>query len=76
MLWRDDRLDDVGDIIYVGECFDAEEDVVEGLLGGMCGIFRCADNCTVLMRVGSGKVWWGHTSIGLKPLVTVKCRSG
>lgn len=57
MLWRDDRLDDVGDIIYIGECFDAKQDVVEGLLGGMCGIFRCADDWAVLKRVDNGKAW-------------------
>jgi hypothetical protein len=32
VLWRDDRLNNVGDIIYVGECLDAKEDVVKGLL--------------------------------------------
>jgi hypothetical protein len=48
VLWRDDRFDDVGDIIYIGECFDAKKDVVKGLLGGMCGVFRCSDDCAVL----------------------------
>lgn len=45
MLWRDDRLDDVGDVVDVGQCFDAEEDVVEGLLGRMRGILGCPDDC-------------------------------
>jgi hypothetical protein len=44
VLWRDDRLDDVGDIIYIGECLDAKEDVIKGLLGGVCGIFGCSDD--------------------------------
>ena len=45
MLGRDDRLDDVGDIVYVREGFYAEEDIVKGLLGRMGGVFGCADNC-------------------------------
>lgn len=44
MLRGDDRLDDVGDIVYIGEGLDAEEDVVERLLGRMGGIFGCADD--------------------------------
>jgi hypothetical protein len=45
VLWGNDRLDDVGDIIYVGESLDAEENVVKRLLRRMCGIFGCSDNC-------------------------------
>ena len=45
MLGRDDRLDDVGDIVYVREGFYAEEDIVKGLLGRMGGIFRGANDC-------------------------------
>jgi hypothetical protein len=48
MLWRDNRLNDVGDIIYIGECLDAKEDVVEGLLGRLCGFFGCFDDCIML----------------------------
>jgi hypothetical protein len=48
VLWRDDRLDDVGDIVYIGKCLDAKEDVVKGLLGGVCGLFRCSDDCILL----------------------------
>jgi hypothetical protein len=49
VLWRDDRLDDVGDVIYVREGFYAEEDVVEGLLRRMRGIFRGPDDYGTLV---------------------------
>jgi hypothetical protein len=45
VLGRDDRLDDVGDIVYVRESFYAEEDIVKGLLGRMGGIFGGANDC-------------------------------
>jgi hypothetical protein len=45
VLRRDDRLDDVGDIVYIRQGFDAEEDVIKRLLGRMGGIFGCADDC-------------------------------
>lgn len=44
VLRRDDGLDDVGDIVYIGEGFDAEEDVVEWLFRRMGSVFWCADN--------------------------------
>ena len=44
VLGRDDRLDDVGDIVYIGEGLDAEENVVEWLFGRMCSVFGGADN--------------------------------
>lgn len=44
MLGRDDGLDDVGDIVYIGEGLDAEEDVVEWLFGRMCSVFGGSDN--------------------------------
>ena len=49
VLWCDDRLDNVGDVIYVREGFHAKEDVVEGLFGRMCGIFGCSDDCWKLV---------------------------
>jgi hypothetical protein len=45
MLRRDDRLDDVGNIVYIGQGFYAKEDVVKWLLGRMGGIFGSADDC-------------------------------
>jgi hypothetical protein len=45
VLGRHDRFDDVGDIVDVGEGFDAKQNVVEWLLGRMGGIFGCADDC-------------------------------
>jgi hypothetical protein len=42
MLRRNDRLDDVGDIVYIGKGFYAEEDVVKRLFGRMGGIFGCS----------------------------------
>lgn len=74
MLWRDDRLDDVGDIIYIGECLDAKEDVVKGLLRGMCGVLGCSDDCGVLER-RCGECLRVHTSIRLEPLIAVQRRS-
>jgi hypothetical protein len=44
MLGRNDRLDDVGDIVYIRKGFYAEEDVVERLFGRMGGIFGCSDD--------------------------------
>ena len=46
MLGRNDRLDDVGNIVYVGQGFYAEEDVVKRLLGRMGGIFGGAYDCS------------------------------
>ena len=46
MLRGDDRLDDVGDIVYIGQGFYAKEDVIKRLLGRMGGIFGCADDCS------------------------------
>ena len=60
MLWRDDRLDDVGNVIYVGKGFDAEENVVEGLLGRVCGIFGCSDDCIECQKDDIGKVARAH----------------
>lgn len=45
MLRRDDRLNDVGNIVYIGQGFYAKEDVVKWLLGRMRGIFGSADDC-------------------------------
>ena len=50
MLRRHDRLDDVCDIVYVRECFYAEEDIVEWLLGRMGSIFGCSHDCSGLGR--------------------------
>jgi hypothetical protein len=44
MLRRDDRLDDVGNIVYIRQGFYAKEDVVKRLLGRMGGIFGSADD--------------------------------
>ena len=44
MLRRDDRLDDVGDIVYIGESFYAEQYVVKRLFGRMGGILRGSDD--------------------------------
>jgi len=48
MLWGDDRLDDIGDVVDVGEGLDAEQDIIEGLLGRMCGVFGCSNDCRTL----------------------------
>jgi hypothetical protein len=45
MLRRDDRLDDVGDIVYIRQGFYAKQDVIKRLLGRMGGIFGGADYC-------------------------------
>jgi hypothetical protein len=45
MLRRDDRLNDVGNVVYIGQGFYAKEDVVKRLLGRMRGIFGGADDC-------------------------------
>ena len=45
MLGGDDRLDDVGDIVYVRQGFDAEKNIVKGLLGRMGGIFGGSNDC-------------------------------
>ena len=45
VLGRDDRLDDVGNIVYIGQGFYAKENIVKGLLGRMGGIFGSADDC-------------------------------
>jgi hypothetical protein len=76
VLWRDDRLDDVGDVIYVREGFDAEEDVVEGLLGRLCGIFRGPDDYGTLVAQWSPESRGKHTGVGLKPLIAVQRRPG
>lgn len=73
MLGRDDRLDDVGDIVYVGQGFDAEENIVKGLLGRMGGIFGSSNNC----KHGSVRCPWQRrvcklTRVGLEALVTVE----
>jgi hypothetical protein len=44
VLRRDNGFDDVGDIVYIGEGFDAEEHVVERLLRRMGGVFWGSDN--------------------------------
>lgn len=45
MLWRDDRLDNVGDIVYIGKGFYAEQDIVERLFGRMSSVFWGSDDC-------------------------------
>jgi hypothetical protein len=52
VLGRNDRLDDVGDIVYIGEGLDAEENVVEGLLRRMGGIFGRSDDYRGSAREG------------------------
>jgi hypothetical protein len=39
VLGRDNRLDDVGDIVYVRKSFYAKEDIIKGLFGRMGSIF-------------------------------------
>jgi len=52
VLGRNDGLDDVGDIVYIGKGLDAEEDVVEGLLGRMGGIFGRSHDCRDVSKEG------------------------
>jgi hypothetical protein len=49
MLWGNDRLDDVGDVVYIRKGFNTEEDIVEGLFGRMCGIFGRSNDCGTLV---------------------------
>lgn len=44
MLRRHDGFDDIGNVVDIGEGFNAEEDVVEWLFRRMCGVFRRADD--------------------------------
>lgn len=44
MLWRNDGFDDVSDVVYIGKCFDAEQDVIKGLFGGVCGFLWCSND--------------------------------
>jgi hypothetical protein len=55
MLRRDDRLDDVGDIVYIRQGLYAKEDVVKRLLGRMGGIFGGADDCEGRQLYSGGK---------------------
>jgi hypothetical protein len=36
VLRSHDRLNNVGQVVYIGKCFDAEEDVIEGRLLASC----------------------------------------
>ncbi len=45
MLGRNDGIDYGGEIVDVGEGFDAEDDVVEGALLSICGFFGLSDDC-------------------------------
>jgi hypothetical protein len=45
VLGRDNRLDDVGDIVYVRKSFYAKEDIIKGLFGRMGGIFGGSNDC-------------------------------
>lgn len=45
MLGRDNRLDDVGDIVYVRKSFYAKEDIIKGLFGRMGGILGGSNDC-------------------------------
>jgi hypothetical protein len=48
MLWGNNRLDDVGDVVYIRKGFYAKEDIIEGLFGRMGGIFGRSNNCGTL----------------------------
>ena len=50
MLRRDDRLDDVGDIVYIRQGLYAEEDVVEWLFRRMRSVFWCSNNCEAVSK--------------------------
>lgn len=45
MLRRDDGLDDGCEVVDIGQCFDAEDDIVEGGARGARGLFGSADDC-------------------------------
>lgn len=45
VLGRDNRLDDVGDIVYVRKSFYAKEDIIKGLFGRMGGILGGSNDC-------------------------------
>jgi hypothetical protein len=45
VLGGDDRLDNVGDIVYVREGFDAEKNIIKRLFGRMGGIFGGSNDC-------------------------------
>lgn len=62
MLRRYDRLDDICNIVYIGECLHAEEDVVEWLFRRMCGIFGCSHDCS---RLGWVWFWRGRRRVHL-----------
>ena len=73
MLGGDDRLDDVGNVVYIWEGFYAKENIIKGLLGRMSGILGCSHDCrrrSVISRL----LWCKtvRTSVGLKSLVAVE----
>jgi len=48
MLGRNDRLDDIGEAIDIGESLDAEYNVVEGWCASRDSIFGTWDDCRTL----------------------------
>jgi hypothetical protein len=76
VLWGNDRLDDVGNIVYIWESFYAEKDIVERLLGRMGGIFRSSDDCEGISGTAVASYANIHTSVRLESLVAVERRSG
>lgn len=47
MLWRDDGLNDGGEVVNIGERFDTEDDVVERCSRSAGGFFGRANDCEV-----------------------------
>jgi hypothetical protein len=52
VLGGDDGFDDVGDIVYVGQGFNAEKNIVKGLFGRMGGIFGGSNDCKRVLVSG------------------------
>ena len=44
MLGGDDRLDDGGKVVHVGQCLDTQDDIVVCIFTGGC-LFGSTDNC-------------------------------
>jgi hypothetical protein len=51
VLRCDNGIDDGSKIVDIGECLDAQDNVIERALSGMSGIFGISNNYTMNQRV-------------------------
>ena len=48
VLWRDNALDYGGEIVDIGQCFNAENDIIERRSGGAGGFLWSPDDCVTV----------------------------